>query len=237
MYRQLLKDIHHYLCSIQKKSKEELSLIQRIEADLNYFPITYVHRDDLEAKGFNASKVDDDDMAELAGKLSNDYQEQLFWESLVIIADILNFPKAKNIFCPKCESRNIKYNPDSCKHSCSLCKTEWSDVYVLVEFPDDSTYFETEEIGYPCFNSEDNGARYVSEYEYILQFQKLPEPNSYYKPVMWPDSQQYMDLPENLRELCENVADEKGLEDFGSSAMWVSLCLLNSNEQTQTEEL
>jgi len=238
MHRQLLKDIHYYLCSIPEKSKDELSLIQRIESDLNYFPITYVHRDDLKSKGFDVSKIDDAEMEKLASKLSDDYCEQLFWGSLVIIADqALDFPKAKNSFCPKCEVEDINYDHQSNKYVCSHCKTEWSDTYVLVQFPDDTTYFENEEIGYPCFNSEDNGARYVSEYEYILQFQKSPDLNSYYQPIAWPDSQQYMDLPDNQRELCEDiVADEKALEGFGSSAMWVPLCLLNSNEQTHTEE-
>ena len=33
------------------------------------------------------------------------------------------------------------------------------DLYVLVEFPDDTSYFEENDIGYPSFNSEDNGAR------------------------------------------------------------------------------
>ena len=117
MHRQLLKDMHHYLCSIQKKSEEELSLIQRIEADLNYFPITHIHRDDLKSKGFDTSKVDDDDMVELASKLSNDYLEQLFWESLEIIAE--DIPKAKNSLCPKCKGYDIEYNLDSCNYVCS----------------------------------------------------------------------------------------------------------------------
>ena len=34
-------------------------------------------------------------------------------------------------------------------------------LYVLVEFPDDASYFEENDIGYSSFESEDNGARYV----------------------------------------------------------------------------
>lgn len=136
--------------------------------------------------------------------------------------------RAAHPFCPKCESKNI-----SCfgNYTCRDCQQMWEDdLYVLVEFPEDASYFEQEEIGYPCFNSGDNGARYVAEYEYILQFQKSPESNTYYKPVVWPESQKFMELPDNLHGLCELINDDKGLDDFGSSAFWVPLCLINSDD-------
>jgi hypothetical protein len=100
-----------------------------------------------------------------------------------------------------------------------VCRSEWSDVFVLVEYPEDTCCFENEGIGYPCFNSEDNGACYVPEYDYIKYYRKCPSKEKYFNPVPWPDSQEYMDNPE-----CEAIiADEKGLEDFGSSAYWVPL--------------
>ena len=52
---------------------------------------------------------------------------------------------------------------------CSNCGQEWdNNIYALVEFPDDGTYFEQEDIGYPVFDREDNGARLVPEYECML---------------------------------------------------------------------
>jgi hypothetical protein len=101
--------------------------------------------------------------------------------------------------------------------------------YVLVEFPEDASYFEESEIGYPCFNSDDNGARYVPEEEYIKHFGYEPQPNTYFKPVRWPESQKYLgdDEDDDSGALCEPIiADEKGLSDFGSSAVWVPLCLI-----------
>ena len=87
MQRELLNEICHYFSSIQNKCKEEVRLLKMAEGYLNYFPITYVHRDDLKSKGFDVSEVSDADMIKLADKLSNDYLGQLFWESLQIIAE------------------------------------------------------------------------------------------------------------------------------------------------------
>ena len=57
------------------------------------FPITSVSREDLEAKGFDTSEVDDDTMERLASKMGDDYCEQLFWTSLEIIAEYMGIPK------------------------------------------------------------------------------------------------------------------------------------------------
>jgi hypothetical protein len=57
------------------------------------FPITSVCRADLESIGFDAGRVDDATMKELAEKLADDYCEQLFWSSLEILAEHLNIPK------------------------------------------------------------------------------------------------------------------------------------------------
>ena len=61
-----------------------------------FFKITSVSRADLEQEGFDVSKVDDDTMIQLASKLANDYCEQLFWSSLVILAeDYFKIPRTK----------------------------------------------------------------------------------------------------------------------------------------------
>lgn len=59
------------------------------------FEITSVSREDLEALGYNASKVSDEKMEYLAKKLADDYCEQLFWTSLDIIADYMEIPKRR----------------------------------------------------------------------------------------------------------------------------------------------
>ena len=51
------------------------------------------HRDDLEHAGFDASQVDDAAMERLATKIADDYCEQLFWDHLPIIAEIMGIPR------------------------------------------------------------------------------------------------------------------------------------------------
>ena len=57
------------------------------------FVISRVHRDDLEAIGFDTSEVDDDTMDELADRMGDDYGNQLFWESLESIAETMEIPR------------------------------------------------------------------------------------------------------------------------------------------------
>lgn len=223
MIRQLTQDLKNYFNAIENPTDTEKSF--RDQLNSGYFPITSVHRDDLEVKGFDVKKISDDDMRELAEKMSNDYCEQLFANSMEIIAsEILDFPKVKNSSCPKCNSSNIRFDPGDRQFYCNHCGQTWSDkLYVLVQFPDDTYSFEEKEIGYPSYESRDNGARYVPEADYIRKFSKSPEPNQYYSPVQWPKSQKYMN-DSSTETLNEAIQDEKGLEDFGSSAMWVHLC-------------
>lgn len=64
---------------------------------LKPFNITSVSRADLEHLGFNTTKVNESTMKELASKMADDYCEQLFWDSLPIIAEHLNIPIRKVI--------------------------------------------------------------------------------------------------------------------------------------------
>jgi hypothetical protein len=57
------------------------------------FCISRLSREDLEQKGFDTSDVDDKTMQRLADKLGDDYCSQLFWESLEIIAEIMDIPR------------------------------------------------------------------------------------------------------------------------------------------------
>lgn len=129
--------------------------------------------------------------------------------------------------CPKCGSPTIRYNVHKSLYHCDKCGQTWSDKqYVLVEYPQDTSFFEQEDIGYPSWESQDNGARYVPQYDYIRQFGKSPDPAHCYRPVCWPDSQRYF---EEIRPdaHCELIQDEGALEIFGSSALWVPLYMLD----------
>ena len=91
MIRELINDLRIYFNKIENPTEEEKRFIQLLNE--GYFPITSVHRNDLESKGFDVKRISDSDMEELADKMADDYCEQLYWESLEIIAEILGFPK------------------------------------------------------------------------------------------------------------------------------------------------
>ena len=60
-----------------------------------YFPITSVHRNDLDGLGYDTSKVDDGTMTELASKMADAYCDNGFWIDLPIIADHHDIPQKK----------------------------------------------------------------------------------------------------------------------------------------------
>lgn len=218
MIQQLFQELKDYFNAIKAPTEQERMLATKLNA--GHFPITSVHRDDLEAKGYDIKKIDDGQMMELAARMSNDYMEQLYWDSMDVIAgEILDFPKSRDVSCPKCGSENIRFDIHNSMFHCETCLQAWDDkLYVLVEFPEDSSHFEEEETGYPCLESVDNGARYIPEDEYIRHFGKAPERGKCYRAIPWPQSQKYMET-----DGCEAVQDERGLEDFGPSAFWVPL--------------
>lgn len=220
MTGELYQRLREYFNALPEPTEEEKKFA--IELNSGYFPIKSIQRDDLDSIGFDVKKIDDDNMLELARKMADDYRGQLFWSSLEIIAEHLGFPKQRGRFCPKCGSKHIHPDLTDNLYQCESCKQTWDDkLYVLVEFPEDASCFEEEDTGYPSWESEDNGARYVPEYDYIAVFGASPERDNCYRILCWPDSQPYMD-----KEGCELVQDGKALEDFGSSAYWVPLSLL-----------
>ena len=77
--------------NINSISKNELRTLMGKRKE--FFEITSVSREDLDAAGFDTTNVDDDTMTELASKMADDYLEQLYWSSLKIIAECLNIPK------------------------------------------------------------------------------------------------------------------------------------------------
>jgi hypothetical protein len=61
-----------------------------------FFKITSVCRKDLKVLGFDTSNVDDETMEYLAGLMSRDYWEQLFWNHLEIFAEECDIPRNPN---------------------------------------------------------------------------------------------------------------------------------------------
>jgi hypothetical protein len=58
-----------------------------------YFPITFLHRDDLDELGFDASTVDDDMMELLAQGLSDVYVANWFWPGIEMLAGDLKIKR------------------------------------------------------------------------------------------------------------------------------------------------
>lgn len=80
----------------EEKEQEIKTLRDKLNHDDGAFQITSVHRDDLEGRGYDTSKVDDATMEQLASKMSDAYTgNDVFWIDLDIIADHLEIPKQK----------------------------------------------------------------------------------------------------------------------------------------------
>lgn len=228
MLQQLLDDLRGYFEAKFPLTAQEQELLHRLREDA--FPVLVLQRDDLAQKGFDFRRITDEQMRQLAQQMTADYCKEDYWERLENTADELQLPRYPR--CPACGHNGVVLDETKGVMHCEICDQTWhEDLYVLAEFPDDTTYFEENDIGYPSFESKDNGARYVPEYDYIQQFEQDPPANAYFKPMQWPESQPYLfpDEPhESTDALCEPINDEKGRADFGKQAVWVPMCNLKN---------
>lgn len=232
MLQQLLDDLRGYFESKPSLTEVEQALLDRLKEDI--FPILFLQRDALAQTGFDVRRISAERMRRLALRIAEDCCQsetsagENLWEELEEMAEALHLPRCPR--CPACDHCRTIFDAQEDVLRCEVCDQTWhEELYVLAEFPEDSSYFEENAIGYPSFNSEDNGARYVPEYDYIRHFHKDPAENAYYKPLRWPESQSYLfpDEPnESIDALNEPVQDEKGIADFGEQAVWVPLCHL-----------
>jgi len=75
---------------------EYMEIKDALDFQEGFFPITSVHRADLEDLGFDTSNVSDQRMERIAEKMADDYCNQLFHTSLEIIADDQGVPRQNN---------------------------------------------------------------------------------------------------------------------------------------------
>ena len=66
MVRELYQRLREYFNNLPEPTEEERQFIRELNA--GYFPITSVHRDDLEGQGFDVEKISDEDVPKLGGK-------------------------------------------------------------------------------------------------------------------------------------------------------------------------
>ena len=81
----------------------ETETVSDVSQKQEFFKITSVSRDDLEARGFDTESIDDSNMSTLARKMGDDYCTQLFWDSMEIIAEILGFPRKWDKWFKECD--------------------------------------------------------------------------------------------------------------------------------------
>lgn len=62
-----------------------------------FFKITSISRNDLEAAGFDTSEVSDTTMEQLANRMRSAYLENGFWIDLPIIAEYLEIPRKHSL--------------------------------------------------------------------------------------------------------------------------------------------
>lgn len=236
MNRKLLEDLHQYFEQKDNKTGAETSFLNRLAEELPYFQVTATSRDDLQRQGFDITDVDDEDMRELAKRLESDYCEQLYWISLDIIAQQgLDIPKH---ICPFCGKTADSYDESDKTFYCNSCSNSWEKLeptgrFVKVEHPDNSKFYSECEVGYDCYNSEDNGAMYVPENFYKAHENKEPLERRIFVPVQWPESQQYFELQHESAKkfsLCEPIEHGKSFEDFDSQAIWVPISLIKKEQ-------
>lgn len=236
MNRELLEDLHQYFEQKENKTGAEMSFLTELTGELPYFQATATSREDLERYGFDTTDVDDEDMRELARKLESDYCEQLYWLSLDIIAQQgLDIPKH---ICPFCGETADGYDSSDNTLWCNSCSHSWEKLeptgrFVKVEHPDDSKFYSKCEVGYDCYNSDDNGAMYVPENFFKAHENKEPHNSRIYIPVHWPESQQYFELQHTSKkkfDLCEPIEHGKAFEELGSQAIWVPLSLIQTGQ-------
>lgn len=96
-----------------------------------YFPITSVHRADLEDRGFDVSNVTDEQMERLAEKMGELYVEfGGFWDQMEEIAEQMGISRIEGIdkhgFCTKCGCHVSTHNDDG-----SCVEDEWPKQKVI----------------------------------------------------------------------------------------------------------
>lgn len=231
MNKRLIKDLFLYFEQKESPTSEEVNFLKQLTDEKEMFHVCSISKQKMEDMGFDTSQMDDIDMMTLADKFKDALCDNGYNDILSIVAeDCMNIPLKNNTYCPKCMSKHIKNDHETSKYECYSCGQTWkNNLYVLVEYPEATFEFEENEIGYHCFNSQNNGARYVSEFDYINQFKKTPEADKCFRPLCFPDSQSFFDLPQKQQELCEQIIDDKTLSDFGSSAIWIPLSLIKND--------
>lgn len=75
---------------------DELKQIyQKLLTAEGFFPISFLHRDDIRYRGYDTSNIDNETMVHLADQMDDSYLEYGFWGDLDHACEKLEIPKLK----------------------------------------------------------------------------------------------------------------------------------------------
>ena len=75
---------------------DELKQIyQKLLTAEGFFPISFLHRDDIKHRGYDVSNIDNETMVQLANQMGDSYLACGFWEDLDYACEKLKIPKIK----------------------------------------------------------------------------------------------------------------------------------------------
>ena len=93
MRQDIKREMLEYFRNIPNPTLLEIRFILYLESELTCFGITSLSREDIYDRGYDASKISDDQMERLADRMADCYCDNSFWIDLVILLDEMNVPK------------------------------------------------------------------------------------------------------------------------------------------------
>jgi len=85
----------NYFETKESRTEQEQEFLDTLRRYDDVYPITGVTKQDLDDRCFDTRNVTPDQMEELSRQMRNDYLDNLFWESLENLADLMEMPRKK----------------------------------------------------------------------------------------------------------------------------------------------
>ena len=93
MRQDIKREMLEYFRNIPTPTLQEIRFSLHLESEVTCFDITSLSREDIYGRGYDASKISDDQMERLADRMADCYCDNSFWIDLVILLDEMNVPK------------------------------------------------------------------------------------------------------------------------------------------------
>ena len=93
MRQDIKREMLEYFRNIPTPTLQEIRFGLHLESEVTCFGITSLSREDIYDRGYDASKISDDQMERLADRMADCYCDNRFWIDLVILLDEMNVPK------------------------------------------------------------------------------------------------------------------------------------------------